>query len=93
MIVFSELSLRRTLKLQFDYYQRSRTHLVLEKDAPEPRPVQLCELGAVVEIPQGGGSITLTSSEQLKAAFPSEDLESFSGAIEPSDWAIEILIP
>ena len=55
MVVFSESSLRRTLKSYFDYYLRSRTHLALDKDAPEPRAVQPREFGTVVEMPQVGG--------------------------------------
>ena len=55
LIVFSEASLRRTLGLYFDYYHRSRTHLSLKKDSPEPRSVQLPETGRVVAIPQVGG--------------------------------------
>jgi len=38
-----------------DYYHRSRTHLALGKDAPEPRVVEPPELGGVVELPQVGG--------------------------------------
>jgi hypothetical protein len=34
-----------------DYYQRSRTHLSLEKDCPVTRPVQPRNLGRVVAIP------------------------------------------
>jgi hypothetical protein len=41
--------LRRILKSYFDYYQRSRTHLALSKDAPEARPVPPPEVGPVVE--------------------------------------------
>ena len=55
MIVFNEASLRRTLGLYLDYYHRSRTHLSLEKDSPEPRPVQPPTLGRVVSVPQVGG--------------------------------------
>ena len=33
----------------------SRTHLSLNKDAPEPRPVQATKLGDVIAIPQVGG--------------------------------------
>ena len=51
VIVFNEISLRHTLRSDFDYYQRSRTHLALAKDAPQPRPVQLPENGDVVELP------------------------------------------
>jgi hypothetical protein len=55
VIVLNESSLRRTLRSYFDYYQRSRTHLALSKDAPESRAVQPPELGLVIELPQVGG--------------------------------------
>src|SRR5712692_2938317 len=55
LIVLHEASLRRTLGLYFDYYHRSRTHLSLRKDSPEPRLVQPPEMGRVVAIPQVGG--------------------------------------
>jgi hypothetical protein len=55
VIVFHESSLRRTLALYFDYDHRSRTHLSLGKDTPEPRPIQPPEIGSVVAGPQVGG--------------------------------------
>jgi len=55
VIVWNERSLRRTLHNCFAYYQRSRTHLALGKDAPEPRPAAPPEQGRVVAIPQVGG--------------------------------------
>ena len=55
VMVWNERSLRRTLHNYFAYYQRSRTHLALGKDAPEPRPVEPPEQGRVVAIPQVGG--------------------------------------
>jgi hypothetical protein len=55
VIVLGEKHLRRILRSYFEYYQESRTHLSLSKDAPSPRAVQPPELGAVVEIPQVGG--------------------------------------
>jgi transposase InsO family protein len=55
MIVLSENHLRRMLKNYFEYYHRSRTHLSLGKDAPEPRAKQPPELGAVIEIAKVGG--------------------------------------
>jgi putative transposase len=55
VIVFDEVSLRRTLASYFDYYHRSRTHLSLAKDSPEPRPVQPPEIGPVVSVRQVGG--------------------------------------
>src|SRR6266851_524146 len=55
MIVFHETSLRRTLTSYFDYYHRSRTHLSLGKDAPEPRAIHPPEMGSVVALPLVGG--------------------------------------
>ncbi len=55
LIVFNESSLRRKLKAYFDYCHWARTHLSLEKDAPETRPVQPPQLGSVVELPEVGG--------------------------------------
>jgi putative transposase len=55
VIVFHKSSLRRILDSYFDYYHRSRTHLSLGKDSPEPRPVQPPEIGPVVAVPQVGG--------------------------------------
>ena len=55
MIVFNERCLCRHLKMFLDYYHRSRTHLALEKDSPEPRCVQPADAGRIVAIPQVGG--------------------------------------
>jgi putative transposase len=38
-----------------EYYHRSRCHLSLDGDTPEPRAVQGPELGCVVELPAVGG--------------------------------------
>ena len=55
IIIFNESSLKRILKSYFEYYEHSRTHLSLEKDAPTSRAVQASELGRVIELPQVGG--------------------------------------
>ena len=55
IIILNESSLKRILKTYFQYYEHSRTHLSLEKDAPVSRSVQLPELGRVIELPQVGG--------------------------------------
>jgi putative transposase len=55
VIVFHETSLGRILGSYFDYYHRSRTHLSLGKDSPEPRPIQPPEMGSVVAVSQVGG--------------------------------------
>jgi putative transposase len=55
VIVLNESSLRRILKPYFEYYQRTRTHLSLDKDAPVTRRIQTASIGRIVEIPQVGG--------------------------------------
>ena len=55
VIILGERHLRTILKSYLEYYHRSRTHLALAKDTPEPRAVQPPELGAVVELPALGG--------------------------------------
>ncbi len=55
VIVLNEGHLRCRLRSYFRYYHGSRTHLALEKDAPEPRAVEPPEYGGVVALPQVGG--------------------------------------
>ncbi len=55
VLVLSERHLRRTLTRYFSYYHRTRTHLALAKDAPDRRPVQRPEVGAIVATPEVGG--------------------------------------
>ena len=55
VIVWNQRSLRRILRSYFAYYQHSRTHLALGKDAPEPRTVEPPDQGRVFAIPQVGG--------------------------------------
>jgi putative transposase len=55
VIVFEEGSLRRILRSYFDYYQHSRTHLSLAKDALELRAIQSSGAGRLIELPQVGG--------------------------------------
>lgn len=55
VIIFSELHLRRILKSYFQYYHGTRTHLALDKDAPDPRLNQRIEEGVIRAFPQVGG--------------------------------------
>jgi len=55
VIVFNEASLRRHVKSFLAYYHASRTHLSLDKDTPETRPVQAPDAGRIIAIPQVGG--------------------------------------
>src|SRR5467141_606092 len=55
VLVLGERHLRRILARYFDYYHRARTHLSLDKDAPDTRAVELSDAGRIVEIPEVGG--------------------------------------
>jgi len=55
LIVFNERSLHRQLQAFVEYYHRSRVHLALSKDAPEPRPIQPPESGRIVSTLVLGG--------------------------------------
>ena len=52
VLVLGERHLRRILIRDFRYYHWARTHLALDKDAPD---VRLPEAGRIVEIPEVGG--------------------------------------
>ncbi len=55
VIVFNEGSLYRHLQQFCRYYHRNRTHLGLQKDTPEPRPIQPPDAGRIIAIPEVGG--------------------------------------
>jgi putative transposase len=55
VLVLSEPHLRRVLTRYFAYYHRARTHLALDKDAPDRRPIEEPARGSVVAIPEVGG--------------------------------------
>ena len=55
IVVIGERHLRGILSSYVDYYNETRTHLALAKDAPEPRSAQGPSQGGVVEVPRVGG--------------------------------------
>ena len=55
MIVFTERGLYRHLQGFLACYHRSRTHLGLQEDGPEPRPIQPPDAGRIIAIPVVGG--------------------------------------
>jgi putative transposase len=56
VIVRNERPLRRLLRSYVsDHCHSCRTHLSLDKDGPEPRPVERSEMGELVELPVVGG--------------------------------------
>ena len=55
VIVLGGRHLKWILRKYFRYYLDSRTHLSLDKDAPNSRTIQLQGTGNIVEIPGVGG--------------------------------------
>jgi putative transposase len=55
VIIFNERHLRRVLSCYFRYYHRSRTHLSLNKDCPDPRGIHPPSGGKIVAFPEAGG--------------------------------------
>ena len=55
VIVFNERCLYHHLQAFRGYCHRTRTHLALQKDSPEPRIVQRPETGPIISIPEVGG--------------------------------------
>ena len=55
VLVLGERHLRRILTRYFAYYHQARTHLALDKDAPDLRPIEFPEAGKIVEFVEVGG--------------------------------------
>jgi putative transposase len=55
VIAFNEASVRMLMTRYGSYYEKARTHLALDKDAPISRPVMLPGEGDIVAIPEVGG--------------------------------------
>ena len=53
-IALRDRHLRRILTCYVTYDHRARTHLALDKDAPDRRPVEL-PAGQIVQLPEVGG--------------------------------------
>jgi transposase InsO family protein len=55
VVIFDEHHLRRTLSSYVQYYHRTRTHLSLDKDCPQTRPISPPTEGKIVAFPEIGG--------------------------------------
>ena len=55
VVVLNATHLRRLLRDYLIYYHSARTHLSLDKDAPEPRAVERLDHGRIVETPMVSG--------------------------------------
>ena len=64
----SERHLRRILTRYFAYYHQARTHLALDKDAPDVRPIQRPETGKIVQLPKSVACIIATSAKPRNSA-------------------------
>jgi len=69
IVIFNERRLRRVLSSYVDYYQRTRTHLSLDKDCPDSRPIMPRKIGKVVAIPQVNND-TPIRTESMKVSSP-----------------------
>ena len=72
MIVCSEAGLSRHLRRFADYYHRSRTHLGLQKDAPESRPPNHQAPAGSWRSLRWAGSIIVTNVALLEPRTPVE---------------------
>jgi putative transposase len=54
-VIVPQSGLKRLMTLYCSYFERSRTHLSLDKDTPIPRPVMPPDDGTIVAIPEVGG--------------------------------------
>jgi hypothetical protein len=55
VIAFNEAGVRKLMTRYGSYYERARTHLALDKDAPIPRQVMPPGEGDIVAIREVGG--------------------------------------
>jgi putative transposase len=55
IVIFNERHLRPSLASYIRYYHRSRTHLSLDNDCPNPRPIQPRTNRKVTAVPLVGG--------------------------------------
>jgi putative transposase len=55
VIILNESHLRHVLAAYIRYYHRTRTHLGLQKDAPDHRPTPGISAGPIVALPEVGG--------------------------------------
>ena len=55
VVIFTAAGLQRVLTKYVEYYERSRTHLALDKDAPTSRPVSAVSAGPIIAVRQVNG--------------------------------------
>jgi transposase InsO family protein len=55
VVILDEVHLRRVLSAYFQDYHRTRTHLSLDKDCPQPRSISPPTAGMIIAHPEVGG--------------------------------------
>jgi hypothetical protein len=70
VLVLDERHLCRILTRYFAYYHQARTHLALDKDAPDFRPTELPAAGKIVQLPEVG-ACTIATSARLRSTASS----------------------
>ena len=70
VLVLGERHLHRVLNRYFIYYHQARTHLALEKDAPDLRPVQLSAAGRMYSFRKSAACTTATSAKRRSPESP-----------------------
>jgi transposase InsO family protein len=55
VLAINERQLRRVIREYVDYYHADRTHIGLDKDAPDERELEPPEVGKVIALPRVGG--------------------------------------
>jgi putative transposase len=69
LIIINERHLHGVLSAYADYYHRTRTHLSLRKDCPDPRPVHPPTRGKVIAIPQVGVCTIAMNASPLERIY------------------------
>jgi len=86
--IFDERHLRDVLSSYFQYYHSTRTHLLLDKNCPESRPIHPPEASKIVAFPAVGGlqsvaSIIVTNGLPLNLSSWLQEHPRFSGTTCP----------
>ena len=55
LVICDERHLRRVLSFYFRYHHETRTHLSLDKDCLQARPIHLPNAGTIISFPKVGG--------------------------------------
>jgi hypothetical protein len=89
LVIFNERHLRRVFTSYVDYYHRTRTHLSLDKDCPEQRPIQVPKVGKIIAIPQVGGMHHRYQRLAAQLLAHTVDAAAATGATSSTHFLIE----